>query len=307
LEFALGREAIARYVLAGWTLADEDGAPVVGRLEDVAPVQDSSSPKVDIVLRFAAERDLAGLTIDFALFRESDPFHRDHCEIAWNGAEPAGRLLWVEDPTWRFVRDVDAIGASAFDVVGAFVRHGVEHILLGFDHVAFVVALVLGARRWRSILAVVTAFTLAHSVTLALAAFEVVTLPASLVEPAIALSIAWVAARNLTNRAGRAPWIEAAVFGLIHGLGFAGAIGETLASEPRRLSALAGFNLGVEAGQIAVVAALLGLFALARSAARAERRGEDGPGELVPHGIVRAASLVVAVLGVYGFVERVGS
>lgn len=310
-ELDAGRPALERYVLSGWRLADGDGAPLAGRVEQVAFVRDSSPTEVDVVLRFDAGRDLTGITIDFALFRESDPLHRDHCEIAWNGAEPAGRLMWVEDPVWRFDTLAEANGTSALDVFGAFVHHGVEHILFGFDHVAFVVALVLGARRLRPVLVVVTAFTLAHSVSLALAAFEVVVLPASVVEPAIALSIAWVAARNLWSRGARTPWIEAFVFGLVHGLGFAGAIGATLASEPRKLSALAGFNLGVEAGQVAVVGALL----LASAAARAVARGaesspesaEDGSGESKLRWVSSAASLAVAVLGVYWFVERVGS
>ncbi len=319
-ELAAGRAAVARYVLDGWKLADGNGTPLAGDVVRIELVPDSSPRQIDIALRFAAERDLAGLTIGFALFRESDPFHRDHCEIVWNGAEPAGYLLWIEDPSWRFAPEAVASTAGAFDVFGAFVHHGVEHILLGYDHIAFVVALVLGARRWRSILAVVTAFTVAHSITLALAASGIVTLPASLVEPAIALSIAWVAARNLMSRTRRTPWIEAFCFGLIHGLGFAGAIGETLASEPRKLGALFGFNLGVEAGQMAVVAVLLVLFAAARSAARAlqrskddlhrsedvPQRGEDGLDGLAPRWMVSATSLVVVVLGVYWFVERVG-
>jgi hydrogenase/urease accessory protein HupE len=326
VELASGRDEIARYVLAGWRLADLAGEAVRGELVELALVPDSSPAKIDIALHFAATHELEGVTIDFALFRESDPFHRDTCEVTWNRAEPAGRLLWVEDPTWHFDPEV---AESSFDVFGAFVRHGVEHILLGFDHIAFVLALVLGARSRRAVLAVVTAFTVAHSVTLALAAFGVVTLPASLVEPAIALSIAWVAARNLWQRDGRAPWIEAFLFGLVHGLGFAGAIGATLASEPRKLSALVGFNLGVEAGQLAVVAAVLSLYSLARVLARgpqraappdpartgkraeqpavqhAEQRARPRAETIAPRWLASAASIAVAVLGVYWFVERV--
>lgn len=189
----------------------------------------------------------------------------------------------------------------------AFFKMGIEHILTGYDHLVFLFGLVLLRAKTKELLAVVTAFTVAHSITLALAAFRVVTLPAALVEPAIALSIAWVAARNLWQKDGRTPWIEAFLFGLIHGLGFAGAIGETLASEPRKLSALVGFNLGVEFGQVAVVAALLAVFALVRAfdSSPARSRRERSPETIAPRWLTSAASFVVAVLGVYWFVQRV--
>ncbi len=303
-ELAAAHDEITHYILAGWRLSDADGGAIAGELVGLDLVPDSSPRKVDVVLRFDAASTPSALHIDFALFRESDPFHRDQCEVAWNGGEPSGRLLWIEDPSWDVA---PSTSSSAFDTLGAFMHHGVEHILLGYDHIAFVVALVLGARRRRSVLAVVTAFTVAHSITLALAAFRVVTLPAALVEPAIALSIAWVAARNLWQKDGRTPWIEAFLFGLIHGLGFAGAIGETLASEPRKLSALVGFNLGVEFGQVAVVAALLAVFALVRAfdSSPARSRRERSPETIAPRWLTSAASFVVAVLGVYWFVQRV--
>lgn len=302
-ELARGRDAIAAYVVGGWKLFDHASRSLSCEVVGLELVAGSSPPKIDIRLGSSADRDLESLRIDFALFREADPLHRDHCEIVWNGGATVGRVLWVEDPTWSFSPEFEA---SAFDVLGAFVHHGIEHILFGLDHVAFVVALLIGARKWRAILLVVSAFTVAHSITLALAAFQAVSIPPTIVEPVIALSIAWVAARNLWGRAARALWIEAFLFGLVHGLGFAGAIGETLASEPRQVAALFGFNLGVEAGQLAIVIASLALFGMLELVGKRTRRGPSMEGR-APRILGRVASILVAALGVYWFVERVSA
>lgn len=238
------------------------------------------------------------LAIATTLFRESDPWHRDHAEIVWNGSAPAGRLLWVEDPRWVFAPD----GAPRASVFGAYVALGVEHIATGYDHIAFLLALIVASRRLRGLLGVVTAFTLAHSLTLALAAFGVFDLPANVVEPVIALSIAWVGVRDTFVKAPARLWPEAFGFGLVHGLGFAGSIAETLAAEREQLQGLVGFNLGVEAGQLAIVAVCV-------IALRVTRRAHAGAPEtesaLAPAGLRRAAGAIVALLGVYWFVERV--
>lgn len=138
---------------------------------------------------------------------------------------------------------------------------GVEHILTGYDHLAFVAALVFGAASWRSALALVTTFTVAHSLTLAAAALGWVAVAPEIVEPVIAASIVLVALENLVRPPlGRRAALTF-VFGLVHGLGFAGLLGELGLPTAHLLEALVGFNLGVEAGQAAVVAA--GLVVLA--------------------------------------------
>ena len=142
----------------------------------------------------------------------------------------------------------------------SFVWLGIEHILTGYDHLLFLVALLLrGGGLW-SLARIVTAFTLAHSLTLALAVLGGVNLPARVVEPVIAASIVWVALENV--RAQGAParrWLASLGFGLVHGFGFAGALAD-LALPPRSLAmALLGFNVGVEVGQAFVVVAMLPL------------------------------------------------
>ena len=149
-----------------------------------------------------------------------------------------------------------------------FLRLGIGHILTGFDHLLFLCALLLGCRRLKPMLLVITGFTLAHSVTLALAALEVVTLSPRVVEPLIALSIVIAAAKNLMG--AEKPWylyVLTCGFGLVHGFGFAGALRATgLAANGAELALpLFAFNLGVEVGQLAVAAVFLPvLFGLRR-------------------------------------------
>jgi hydrogenase/urease accessory protein HupE len=161
-------------------------------------------------------------------------------------------------------------GRGAAAVAGAYVLHGVEHILLGFDHLLFVLALILIVRSTRVLLWTVTAFTLAHSITLALAVLGVVRVPGPPVEAAIALSILLLASEILRLQRGEAsltarwPWIVAFCFGLLHGFGFAGALTAVGLPPDDVALALAAFNLGVELGQIAFIAAVLAAMAMAR-------------------------------------------
>lgn len=149
----------------------------------------------------------------------------------------------------------------------AFFVLGVEHILSGIDHLLFLAALLLGIRRFEGVVGVITYFTLAHSVTLALAALELVTVSSRVVEPLIALSIIAVCCDNLVRREHEKDrWWLAGAFGLFHGFGFAGALRETgLAHGGAELAVpLLSFNLGVEAGQLAAAAVVLPVLFLAR-------------------------------------------
>jgi hydrogenase/urease accessory protein HupE len=179
--------------------------------------------------------------------------------------------------------------------VGAFFRMGLEHILTGYDHLLFLFGLVLVRARVRSVLAAITAFTLAHSVTLALAALNVWVPSPRIVEPLIALSIAWVGVENVFVREGSKRWRITFPFGLVHGFGFAGALREVALSRSAVPMALVSFNLGVEAGQIAVLAVLLPILARARKA-----------GWLTEQGYL-VASGAIAIVGAIWFVKRVVS
>jgi hydrogenase/urease accessory protein HupE len=155
-------------------------------------------------------------------------------------------------------------------VLRAYVGLGIEHILLGVDHLLFVLCLLLLVRGLRQLLATITAFTLAHSITLAAATLGYIRVPAAPVEAMIALSIVFLASELVRGEARRGavtrlyPWLLAFSFGLLHGLGFAGALAEVGLPQGEVPLALFTFNVGVELGQLAFVTAVLSLTCLVR-------------------------------------------
>jgi hydrogenase/urease accessory protein HupE len=159
---------------------------------------------------------------------------------------------------------------GTWEVAATYLRLGVEHILFGFDHLLFVLALVILVRGWGRVAITVTAFTIAHSITLAAATLGFVNVPGPPLEATIALSIMLVAVEILNARRGkpsltaRLPWLVAFSFGLLHGFGFAGALAEVGLPQHAIAVALLFFNVGVEIGQLVFVAAILSLLFLFR-------------------------------------------
>lgn len=151
-----------------------------------------------------------------------------------------------------------------------YIMLGVEHILLGIDHLLFVLALLMIVGNFRKLVATITAFTVAHSITLALAALGFVSVPGPPVEAIIALSIVFVAAEIVRMRQGlpvltvRVPWVVAFTFGLLHGFGFAGALSEIGLPQSAIPLALFSFNIGVEIGQLLFVGGVLVLYSIAK-------------------------------------------
>jgi len=185
--------------------------------------------------------------------------------------------------------------ATTAEVARQYFGLGYTHILpKGLDHILFVVGIFLLSTRWRSTLLQVSTFTLAHSITLGLTMYGVVSLPARVVEPMIALSIAYVAIENLLTNDLK-PWRLALVFsfGLLHGMGFAGVLRDLGLPRSQFLTALLTFNGGVEAGQLTVIALAFLAVAYWRSSAPTYRRF-----------IVQPASLAIAVTGLYWTIQR---
>ncbi len=181
---------------------------------------------------------------------------------------------------------------------GAYLHLGIEHILKGYDHLLFLCALLVGCQRFKPMIAIITCFTLAHSVTLALAALDLVSISPRIVEPLIAASIVYV---GIENFRGTVDWKKRCLitlgFGLIHGFGFAGVLRETgLAQSGAALATpLLAFNLGVEIGQLAVAAVFLPLLFLARRHPQFERYGPA------------TVSACVVALGGFWLVQRLVS
>lgn len=155
---------------------------------------------------------------------------------------------------------------GSIPAVPAYLLLGVEHLVFGIDHVFFVLILLYIVSGWKNLVKVVTSFTLAHSITLGLAAFNIVKVSQAPVEALIALSVVLLALETLRTKKGlisRSPWLVAFIFGLLHGLGFASALAEIGLPEGSAITALFLFNVGIELGQLAIVAAALGFAYLA--------------------------------------------
>ena len=188
---------------------------------------------------------------------------------------------------------------SNFQVAGHFLAAGVEHIFLGYDHIAFLIAIILWTSRLWPVVKAVSAFTVAHSITLSLAALDIVRIPSAIIEPAIAASIVYVAVENLRTRKASERWREAFVFGLLHGFGFASALEELGLPRVKLITALAAFNCGVEIGQVLIVATAFGLLS---AMDRWQISGVSGP--VRNPAFVHAVSFAIVLLGSYWFVSR---
>ncbi|MCC7013877.1 MAG: HupE/UreJ family protein [Planctomycetes bacterium] len=298
VELERGRAAISEYLLAHYTFDPAPSAPSVRTLELVpgGPF-DEQRLQARFEARFASTPER--LALRCRLFLERNPFHRDSATVLWNDDPPATFLFAEGVDLWEFAPASVRRGSVFID----FTKLGIEHILTGYDHIAFLLALIVAARRLRSLVGVVSAFTVAHSITLAAAALGWFDLPGRAVELAIALSIAYVGAENLLFRRPASRWFEAFGFGLVHGLGFAGFLGDSLLFEPLKTTALLGFNLGVECGQLAIVLTL----ALCLRWVPGDRALEGQPRAwFAPRWLRLGASAVIAILGFYWFAERAG-
>jgi hypothetical protein len=195
---------------------------------------------------------------------------------------------------------------------GAFFAQGVEHILLGFDHLLFVLGLIFLVSDWRPLILTVTAFTVAHSITLAAAALGFVNVPQAPVEAAIALSIMFVAAEILRATRGEAglakryPWVVAFAFGLLHGFGFAGALREVGLPEQDIAVALLFFNVGVEAGQLLFIAAAVTVLAIVTRAmdSRDNVRREPWPAEVL---LRKPVAYAIGSVAAFWVIQRIAA
>jgi hydrogenase/urease accessory protein HupE len=162
--------------------------------------------------------------------------------------------MWAEPDFLYFTEYLDGDGPPpARSRIWDFVWQGMLHIFIGYDHILFLLALIV-VDRFRTLLKVITAFTVAHTITLMLAALDVVSLPSRVIESAIALTIMYVALENLWAADKSHRWMLTFVFGLIHGFGFANVLGNLELSPATFVRCLVLFNVGVELGQIAIVA-----------------------------------------------------
>ncbi len=266
-----------------------DGGLLTLQLRDIIPVPE----KRDLRLVFAHSWPVAPGTLraETVMF-PYDPRHRTFVNV-YAGEELLRQdILTASRPaiTFRTANYQNLTGALAL-----FVRQGIHHIFIGPDHILFVVGLMLLGGSLRQLLKIVTAFTLAHSVTLALATFRIITPPASMVEPVIALSIVFVGVHAFLGKERRDPrLLFAFCFGLIHGFGFASVLQEMVLPREALGWSLGAFNVGVEIGQGCIVLAIAPLLAFL------QREHREVAGK-----IVAASALCVTAAGAFWFFQRV--
>jgi hydrogenase/urease accessory protein HupE len=281
-------EAISKLLSTRFGLM-ADGAVAAWQATAVRPLPQQSS----IELEWRGAGTVPGrLEIRAEMF-PYDPNHQTFLNV-YEGASLVRQEVLNRDRSSLLVYTGTRQGLRA--VFTAFTASGIHHIAIGPDHILFIVGLLLLGGSIRRLLAIVTAFTLGHSVTLALATLQIVDPPSRLIEPAIALSIVYVGADNLlVGQRGRdvRPWV-ALFFGLVHGFGFASVLRETgLPARALGLS-LFSFNLGVEIGQAAIVVTV--------AAALRALRGHNA---VLAARVATAGSVCVLLAGAFWFVERV--
>ena len=289
-EVRLRADAIAAYVLPRLAVSS-GGTQCALAASDLRIDTHTDGAYAVLTLAGACPGRAPTLSLDYRLFEGIDPQHRGLLNFVDEGRSHS--VVFTADAPRRIVGGDNAGPLAQF---ATYVHEGVFHIWTGFDHVLFLLSLLLPAvlvrrdGRWaaadslrvatQDVVKVVTAFTLAHSITLTLAACSIVELPSRWVESAIALSVVLAALNNLYPIVASGRWIAAFGFGLLHGFGFAGALQDLGLPAGSLALSLAGFNLGVEAGQLAIVLVFLPLAFLSRST-WAYRRLVFGGGSLV--------------------------
>jgi hypothetical protein len=309
-----GRHAeIAAYAAARLAVAVDGVACTLG----VGPQQvDSHTDGAYSVLPLALGCAIGSgskLSIDYRLFADLDPQHRGLLNLTVEGATRTA-IFGPQAPR----QDFDLRSSSRLAQLADYLREGVRHIWIGFDHILFLLSLLLPAvgvwappvapgrraqwqpvERWREalwdVLRIVTAFTVAHSITLSLATLGLVSLPSRWVESAIAASVVLAALNNVWPLFHERRWIVAFAFGLIHGFGFASVLVDLGLPQGALALALLGFNLGVECGQLAIVAAFLPL------AWRLRRSG------FYRRAVLLGGSWLIALVATVWLAERVGN
>jgi len=281
--------AVARHVAI-----EADGAACSAVPAETRPPS-AGRASVEVVVLYACAAPIRTLTIRDGTDTLLGVDHHTIADVQWPGGS---RQVVFEKGQRQASIAVSGGPPPGQKVPGTFVSYlgmGVEHIIGGIDHLLFLLALLARSTSCWQTVKIVTAFTVAHSVTLSLATLGLVDVPSSIVEPLIAASIVWVAVENLVapGGAGRR-WLIAGLFGLVHGLGFASALVELDLTRATLVRALVGFNLGVELGQLAFIAVVMPPLVWASRPGRLPR-------------LPQILSVIVALVGAVWLVERLAN
>ncbi|HKW90962.1 MAG TPA: HupE/UreJ family protein [Methylomirabilota bacterium] len=278
-----------------------NGAPVEAEPGALGPVYDTLVGSGEKYIayarqqfRFPSTTEVKRVTLSAALFLTVTSQHHAALTVSWNGAQRPFSRYGPFDLELTAAR----VNPKWWNTAGEFVVWGMRHIFIGYDHIAFLLGLLLAARRLREMVKVVTSFTLAHSLTLLLASLDVIRLPQGLTESLIAASIVYVAAENYFLKEGRYRWILSFGFGLVHGLGFSSVLRERLQDLQSILVPVVSFNVGVELGQLVILLIALPVLVLIR------RGPDEAATERHQRWLIRVGSMPILLLGSFWLIDR---
>ncbi|UVI29492.1 HupE/UreJ family protein [Paenibacillus spongiae] len=251
------RQAIADYVHSNLKIFI-NGEAAAGELVHTGMDTRIGRLYANLVLEYPNPSGSEAVEVNYGIFfDDNDELHRNIAAYQWGGKE--GQYVFSSGNRDLPLGETWFVGQAV-----RFIQLGFHHIMIGLDHILFVAALVLTSRTVKDVLKTVTIFTLAHSVTLGLTAWNVISVPPEIVEPLIALSIAYVAVEAFIIRLNKARPYVVFGFGLMHGIGFAGALEMTGSFKASSILPLAAFNIGVELGQLLVICAMFLVMLLLR-------------------------------------------
>ena len=245
--------------------------------------------------RFPSAAEVKRVQLSSTLFFTVIRNHQAAVIVSWGGVQ---KIFTKYGP---FELDLTAarLNPTILSTAAEFILWGMHHIFVGYDHIAFLMALLLAAQRLRDMVRVVTSFTVAHSITLLLAALDLIRLPGAMTESLIAASIVYVAVENYFITEGSHRWMLTFAFGLVHGLGFSSVLRERLQDLQSIAIPVVSFNLGVELGQISILLVVLPVLTLIRRAPDEKGR------ERRQWWLIRVGSLPIALLGSFWLIDRV--
>ena len=268
---------------------EKDGAlwEIWMRVSDPSFDRQDNTVKVNYHLLFE-ETNNQHVSIGYVYFTDADD---DSVQKVFNYSQPDLMYTFDSNHTeWAF--SVKSKAAALQSQIFTFLVLGIKHILTGYDHITFLVALIVIGLSTRESLKVITAFTVAHSITLLLAAMQIINLNSRFVESVIALSICYVAVENLFAKQVNYRWLVTFVFGLVHGFGFASVLQEFVKGKSNLVLSVVSFNVGVEMGQLMIFIVLVPLLYLIRKKFTIRR-------------VTAVASVAIFILGFIWFIDRI--
>lgn len=284
-------EEIGKFVARRVAMRGEDGRACISTVEK-AGEDPTNQDSALVVVRFDCTGVNGKVFYDATKLLAAQGSKGKHLVSLIGTANAGETMLYPQDPPLDLQKPME----TTAQLMRKFFEAGVEHIVTGYDHLCFLFALILWAHSIWPVVKIVTAFTISHSITLSLAALNIVTLPSTVTEALIAASIIFVAAENFWSRDIDKRWRNTFLFGFIHGFGFASALTEMGVPQGAVVPALAAFNIGVETGQIAIVAAVLPVLLYIDRHTNGKRHDK----------LVYGLSILIGLAGAFWFLQRIG-